>query len=271
MHSPPRPACDKMPTRNNRTLLEGVKYSIRPEFLEEQDLMMTSDLQARPIQELSISSRFNPCEGKEGLQWESSRLCLRPIVTVLLCALVSAGVLAAQQPPKKIVTQDSSFVLRQTVRRVRVDVVVTDAKGNQVTGLHASDFRVAEDGKPQSIRQFEYHSDENAEAALPKLPPLPPHTFMNLPAVPEHGPLTVLLYDILNTPMEDQVSAREEMIKFLKKSPGRRIAVFVLGNRLRFLQGFTSDTDSIERAINDSATIPHRSEEHTSELQSLRH
>jgi len=249
-----------MRTRNNRTQLQEVQYLVSPEWQQEQDSTMTPDLHARPIQELPTSDRFILRKKKEAVQWKSSRLCIGPIVSVLLGALASAGVLAGQEPQNKNTTQDSGIVLRQTVRRVRVDVVVTEAQGHTVAGLKASDFRLAEDGKPQSIRQFEYHSDENAEAALPKRPALPPHTFMNLPAAPEHGPLTVLLYDILNTPMDDQLYAREQMLKFLRKSPGRRIAIFVLGNRLSLLQGFTSDTDSIERAISDPATMPQRSD-----------
>jgi VWFA-related protein len=167
--------------------------------------------------------------------------------------------MVAQRQPERSTSKDSSLILRQSVRRVRVDVVVTNAQGHLVTGLQASDFRVAEDGRPQSIRQFEYHSDDKSEAALPKRPPLPPHTFMNLPESPEHGPLTVLLYDMLNTPLEEQLYAREALVHFLKKSSGRRIAIFVLGDRLRLLQGFTSDVDLIERALKDPSTKPQRS------------
>ena len=215
--------------------------------------MMTPELHSCPIQELSASGRLSLRE-KKSLSKASSRLCVCPIITVLLGALASAGVLAAQEPPKKNTAQDSGIVLRQTVRRVRVDVVVTDGQGQPVTGLHASDFSVAEDGKPQSIRQFEYHSEENAAAALPERPPLPPHTFMNLPVVPEHGPLTVLLYDVLNTPLEDQAFAREQMLSFLKKNAGRKIAIFVLGDHLRMLQGFTSDTEELQRQASGAAT-----------------
>ncbi len=221
--------------------------------------MMAPDLHTRPIQELSTSGRFNLREKKEAVQWESSRLCFCPLISVLLVALASAGVLAAQEPPKKNTAQDSGIVLRQTVRRVRVDVVVTDAQGHTVTGLQASDFHVAEDGKPQSIRQFEYHADENAEATLPKRPLLPPHTFMNLPTAPEHGSLTVLLYDVLNTPLDAQLSARTQMVDFIKKSAGRRIAIFALGDRLRLLQGFTSDTEQLERVANGPGTTAQRS------------
>ena len=152
--------------------------------------MMAPDLYARSIQDSSTGGRFNLREKKMAGPSQSSRLCFCLIHTMLLGGLVSAGALAAQEPPKESATQDSGILLRQTVRRVRVDVVVIDAQGHPVKGLQASDFRVAEDGKPQSIRQFEYRSDENAETTLPKRPPLPPHTFMNLPAAPEHGPLT---------------------------------------------------------------------------------
>ena len=175
--------------------------------------MMIPNLHPRPIQELTTSGRFNLYDKKNAGPWPSARLCFCLIITVLLGALASAGVLAAQEPPKKNATQDSRFVLQQSVRRVRVDVVVTDAQEHPVAGLQASDFHVAEDGKPQSIRQFEYHSDDKSEAALPTRPPLPSHTFMNLPASTEHGPLTVLLYDTLNTPIEDQLHAREAMVQ----------------------------------------------------------
>ena len=216
--------------------------------------MTTANLNGSRIQEPSTSGRFNLREKKEAVRLEFSRLCSCLIVNALFGALASTGVLAAQEPAKKTTAQDSGFVLRQTVRRVRVDVVVTDAQGHLVTGLKESDFRVAEDGKSQAIRQFEYHSDEKAEATFTKRPPLPPHTFMNLPTAQEHGPLTVVLYDLLNTQIGDQLSARTQMVKFLKKSAGRRIAVFAIGDRLRLLQGFTSDTDLLLQAVNQTGT-----------------
>jgi len=212
--------------------------------------MMALDKQARAIQRLSTSDRLN-LQKEEAVQREFSRLHACTVVNFLLGALVSTAVLAAQEPPKNT-TSESGTVLRQTVRRVRVDVVVTDAQGHTVRDLHATDFHVSEDGKPQTLRQFEYHTDEDAEAALPKRPALPPHTFMNLPAAPERGPLMVVLYDVLNTQVADQLSARAQMLKFLQKSAGRRIAIFFLGDRLRLLQGFTSDTDLLLHSVNQT-------------------
>ena len=222
--------------------------------------MMAPHFNTGRIHKLSISNHVNHREKEGAVQGQCSRLCSRVVISALLGVLAAAGVLAAQAPqPKQNSTQDSGIVLRQTVRRVRVDVVVTDAKGHPVAGLQASDFRVAEDGKPQSIRQFEYRGDENAAATVPMRPPLPPHTFMNLPEAPEHGPLTVLLYDVLNTPLDAQLSARTQMVEFIRRSAGRRIAIFVLGDRLRLLQGFTSDTEQLERVANGSGTTAQRS------------
>jgi len=170
--------------------------------------MMALDLHLRPIKRPSPSDRFNLREMKKAIHQESSRLYFCTVITVFLGALGLSGTLAAQAPPKKSAPQDPVIVLQQVVRRVRVDVVVTDAKGQLVTGLQASDFHVAEDRKPQIIRQFEWHGDENVEPTLPKRPPLPPHTFMNLPEAQEQGPLTVLLFDALNTPVGDQHNAR---------------------------------------------------------------
>jgi len=90
--------------------------------------MMAPDLYARSIQDSSTGGRFNLREKKMAGPSQSSRLCFCLIHTMLLGGLVSAGALAAQEPPKESATQDSGILLRQTVRRVRVDVVVIDAQ-----------------------------------------------------------------------------------------------------------------------------------------------
>lgn len=53
--------------------------------------------------------------------------------------------------------------IRVDVQQVLVPVVVTDKKGHHVTGLHASDFRIFEDGVPQDIASFS--TDASAAAA----------------------------------------------------------------------------------------------------------
>jgi VWFA-related protein len=211
--------------------------------------MMAPHWHTRPFQKPSAGKCFNPREIETAVQWEHSRLNSFSVLIFLLAAFASVNLVASQEPKQKQNTsQNPGFVLQQTVRRVRVDVVVTDAQGHPVAGLPAAGFHVAEDGKPQSIRQFDYHDEENVQSALPKRPPLPPHTFMNLPTVTERGPLTVVLFDALNTRTGDQLYARAQMLEFVKQSSGRRLAIFYLGDRLRLLQGFTSDTDLLLQA-----------------------
>src|SRR5208282_5160845 len=55
-------------------------------------------------------------------------------------------------------------VLRTESRVVRVDVVVTDKKGNYVTDLKADDFKVFEDNKQQSVSTFSFGMDPSAPA-----------------------------------------------------------------------------------------------------------
>jgi VWFA-related protein len=139
---------------------------------------------------------------------------------------------------------------------VVVDVVVR--KGDHtVSGLKQSDFAIYEDGVPQAIRNFSPHfADERADAgdtagqnsggAPGGAPSLPPDTFTNLPVANVTDSVTVLLLDGLNTAPSDVQYVRREMIKYLKGSPpNRRIAIFVLGQSLRMLQGFTTDAGQL--------------------------
>jgi len=192
---------------------------------------------------------------------QGKRRCFRfwSVAATILGALAAVSTLVSQEAqPKAELAKDPGFVLHRTVRRVRVDVTVTDGQGNPVPGLKASDFRLSEDGKPQQIGHFEWQGKDNRQAHAPTRPVLPPHMFMNLPEVPESGPLTVLLYDVLNTPLDAQPYAHQQMVKFLKQRAGQQIAVFVLSDRLHLLQGFTPDSDLLQRAANDSSTMPQR-------------
>ncbi len=140
-------------------------------------------------------------------------------------------------------------VLHVFARRVVVDLVVTDAQGKPVTGLSKDDFKVLEDGAPQRVHSFDVHAAEPAEP-LPKLN-LPPNTYSTLSTAPQSGPVTVILYDLLNTPLDAQPYARAQLLQFLKKrSESSEVAIFVLSDRLHMLQGFTDNDDLLIAALN---------------------
>jgi VWFA-related protein len=167
----------------------------------------------------------------------------------------------ASSPPAAPQAQEQpALELHETVRRVVVDVVATDAHGQPVTGLQASEFRVYEDGQEQTVRHFDAHTSSEVRNTFPRPPALPPHTFMNLPAATETGPITVILYDLLNTPLDAQLTAHQAILDFLRKNPERRqTAIFVLSDRLHLLQGFTSSQDELLAAANSKRAGSQRS------------
>lgn len=171
----------------------------------------------------------------------------------LSAILVSSFILAgyAQTSPSSSASQGSGeYVYRSTVRRVPIDVVVQDKDGKPVRGLKQSDFRVQEDGKDQHVLTFDVSDGSAAAYVPPKLPPMPPNTFVDLPREPERGPLYILYYDMVNTSQEDQMSFRAELLKFVgSAAPGTRIALFVNAKGLHMMQGFTTDHALLREAI----------------------
>jgi VWFA-related protein len=62
----------------------------------------------------------------------------------------------------------------------------------------------------------------------------------------------VVLIDKLNTPLQDQVHVHQQILDFLQRmKPGTKIAIFVMGSRLRLIHGFTSDSEALRAALND--------------------
>jgi VWFA-related protein len=138
-----------------------------------------------------------------------------------------------------------ALTIRTGTQVVAVDVVVTDSAGHLVKGLKESDFQVLEDGKPQAVRYFKEMSggERPVEAPRPAMKEvLAPNVFSNSALPAEEGAVTLVLLDLLNTPMADQAYAQDELIKFLKSKPAdAKFALCILGNRLEMIQGFTGD------------------------------
>jgi VWFA-related protein len=163
--------------------------------------------------------------------------------------------------PDEARTKTKDLIFKTSVRRVIVDVVVSDSFGRPVSGLKADDFAVKEDGQPQKVRSFDVHDFDPLSDSLPKLPAaLPANTFVNVPAGPERGPLYVLLLDLLNMEISDQPTARKQLLEFIRNKPdGTRFAIFVLSDRLYQVQGFTEDRKVLVEAVdpkNPHSRIP---------------
>jgi VWFA-related protein len=192
----------------------------------------------------------------------------RYAVRVVLAFLLSLAVLVTQPIAK---SQDiDKKTIKTKVRVVLLDVVVTDAKSHPVSGLYKEDFSVFEDGKSQQIVSFEPHTAalERANQIASGLPALPTNVFLNAPGPRDSLPLDILLYDLLNTPIDNQPFTHGEIVKFLKrKPPGARFAIFVLSDRLHLLQGFTEDEDQLLSAINRQEAQSYSSTDYQSQQQ----
>jgi VWFA-related protein len=167
---------------------------------------------------------------------------------------------SASQPVGQSAVAQSEEVLRVTSRMVLVDAVVTDHSGNPVTGLKAEDFKVSENGSPQTIRAFGARSPElvRQQAVASSPHKLPPGMFSNIPDFrPEYGPLTIILVDTLNTPNFDQPYMRDALIKYLQEmGPRQNVAVFTLGNRLGLVQNLNVDPQILQEALKRIASDP---------------
>ena len=148
--------------------------------------------------------------------------------------------------------QKAETVLRATTRLILVDVVALDHAGRPVTGLTENDFSVTENGKPQKISTFVFHSAENDAKNKKPSPLLQAHVTSNRPDLRQpDAPAVVLLLDGLNTAGADQVQVRQQMLRYLAAhyDPQVKIAVLTLTSEIHVLQDFTSDPQLLKIAL----------------------
>ncbi len=171
---------------------------------------------------------------------------MRHIVLLCVALLASSFVVWGQGTEPA----DSGATLHIDSRAVLVDVIVTDAHGNPVTGLKQDAFALTEQRKPQTISYFEEHHANEGQGQQAELPKLPPDVFTNFSPYPQPPAVTVLLLDSLNTRIENQSFVHAQALKFLKTAkPGSRMAIFAMGLGLHFIQGFTDDPTVLTAAL----------------------
>ena len=91
---------------------------------------------------------------------------------------------------------------------VTVPVVVTDKYGVHIPNLKKEDFVLLEDGKPQpvvSMEEFQAPASPSATVSA-QLPEFSNHLAPQASPVP----LTILVFDMVNTPLDDQNYAKKE-------------------------------------------------------------
>src|SRR5579864_1152488 len=137
--------------------------------------------------------------------------------------------------------------IRVTTRLVQVSVVVHDKKG-PVADLKKENFSLFDRGKEQKIAVFAVDSIDAPPKAWPAVPP---NLFSNrMRRADTPTSITVILFDGLNTKIQDQAYARKQIPKFLDQiQPNDRVALYLLGGDLRILHDFTNDPDHLAKAL----------------------
>jgi VWFA-related protein len=165
-----------------------------------------------------------------------------------------ASVPHAPVEPQSSTASQPVAMFQSTTRIVYVDVVVRDRHGHIVHGLRQNDFRISEDGHPQTIDYFRAftHAEPTrsgeASSALEATLRGRSAATPNPPAAP--ATINMILFDLLDTSPTNQTYARSQMLKFLAAlPPGHRIALFILsGRELRMVQNISGDSALLAEA-----------------------
>ncbi len=126
--------------------------------------------------------------------------------------------------------------IKAVTREVRVDVVVTDKKGNYIQDLTTKDFRLYEDDKEQAINTFSF-------GAAPNGP------------IESQRHYIVVFFDNSSMDLSDQPRARAAAAKFIDAyaGPDRVMAVMNFGGTLQIVQNFTTDAARLKQAVSGIA------------------
>lgn len=199
-------------------------------------------------------------------------------VYVYRVAILVMVILASSIPP---IAQDASSsnpkpattapppeqvpVVKATTRLVSLEVVARDRQGRPIPGLTAKDFEISEqlppkkDHHPQTISVFKAVDWAELKSAKTAQAQMPAGVFSNLlDSQKVQVPPTVLLFDGINTDLPAQLEVHRQMVSVLQSIPENvPVAVFLMGDRLRLLQTFTTDPKLVREAAAKTLVAGH--------------
>jgi VWFA-related protein len=168
----------------------------------------------------------------------------------LACLLViSASGSFAQTPPPLVETME--------VRVINLDVVVTDKKGNRITGLTQDDFEVFDKGRKQDISNFsEIHEDANTVVAAMHEGP----EGMTAPAaVPRRRRNTIIFFlDSTSIDPKRRHVVFDELRRFAANAmlPGDRAMIAVWNRSFHIALPFSESPEEIQLVLADVEKAP---------------
>jgi len=154
---------------------------------------------------------------------------------------------ALQQSATPNTTTSPAPTVRVYVTRVVLDVVVTDKKGNIVTGLTKDDFQVTDAQEPQTITNFDTSTVHMAN------PDVTINSTADLDRLAPEAPVNIILLDEFNTLFEDEAFARYSLKKYLEKQPDKLTTptmLLAVGiDKFTVLTDYTQNKQAILKAL----------------------
>jgi VWFA-related protein len=208
-----------------------------------------------------------------------------PILILLAAGAAAAGsAAAAQAPPTPSAAapppvaaspgpdasaSNASFPSQVDV--VTVDVVVTDKKGQPITGLSKSDFQVVEEDAPQTITSFEAVQlpATASEKAAPR-----PRVSTNLDRESHAGRSFVILFDDIHLTIPAARNAKAAVAQFLKTGvrEGDRVSLIATGGGAWWSTRMEAGREELMALLKrlDGRFIPDSSPERMSDYEAMR-
>jgi VWFA-related protein len=180
-----------------------------------------------------------------------SRLCAWPCLGFFwLGLLVSANgqeIGIAPSNSSDQVEKTGNFNIQVGVEEVRIDAVVVDRKGRQITDLTAGEFQIYQDGQPQKVISSTYITNNQVQPVKRIVPSqdsrTTPKISTSAPAGDDIRRTIVFLVDDLSMGMPDIQNARMSLQRFVETQmqPGDLVAIMQTTGGNAGLQPFSSD------------------------------
>ncbi len=203
-----------------------------------------------------------------------------PLASLLAASLVPARSLSAAsgraEPPQA--SPSVAAPERAVVELVLIEAYVTDSRGRPVAGLEGRDFVLVIDGHVKPIASVEHREAIPAGTAPgPAHPAEQTGSTPTAPAGPARGRRFVLFFEDGSSEPQGLTAARDAAEKLLSErfAPDDQIALAAYDRSLRILHDFTTDRDSLRKAIQQSrgtariSTFAREVQGHQEDLQRL--